>query len=90
MQEGKIYRQIIEKIAQGGGLTFMQFDPPNYPPQAIGGIAKIAEENGIDAFAVGGSLNAQGKLLNDALKQIKENSSLPRIMFPGNMRTKTL
>lgn len=87
MQEGKIYRQIIEKIAQDGGLTFMQFDPPNYPSEAIGGIAKIAEENGVDAFAVGGSLNAQGKMLNDALKQIKENSSLPRIIFPGNIST---
>ncbi len=87
MQEGKIYRQIIEKIAQDGGLTFMQLDPPNYMPEEAGQIAKIAEENGLDAFAVGGSVGAQGKSLNECLKEIKANSSLPSIIFPGNINT---
>jgi len=87
MQEGKIYRKILEKIHQEGGLTFMQLDPPNYEPGLCGKIAKIAEENGLDAFAVGGSVGAQGKSLNESLKEIKKNSSLPRIIFPGNINT---
>jgi len=87
MQEGKIYKRILEKISEDGGLTFMQLDPPNYSPEQAGKIAKIAEENGLDAFAVGGSVGAQGKPLNDCLKEIKENSSLPRIIFPGNIST---
>jgi len=87
MVEGNIYKKILEKISQDGGLTFMQLDPPNYKPETVGKIAQIAEENGLDAFAVGGSVGAQGKSLNDALKQIKEHSSLPRIIFPGNIAT---
>jgi len=87
LQEGKIYKKILEKIGEEGGLTFMQIDPPNYEPGQCGEIARIAEENGLDAFAVGGSLGAQGKALNESLKEIKKNSSLPRIIFPGNIST---
>jgi len=87
MQEGKIYKKIVEKIAQDGGLTFMQLDPPNYTPEMAGKIAKVAEENGLDAFAVGGSVDAQGKQLNECLKEVKKNSSLPTIIFPGNINT---
>jgi len=32
-------------------------------------------------------LGAQGKALNESLKEIKKNSSLPRIIFPGNIAT---
>ena len=87
MNEGRIYKKILEKISQDGGLTFMQLDPPNYPPEQAGKIARIAEENGLDAFAVGGSVGAQGKALNECLKEIKRNSSLPTIIFPGNINT---
>lgn len=87
MQDGKIYKKVLEKIRQDGGLTFMQLDPPNYAPELAGEIAKVAEDNGLDAFAVGGSVGAQGKSLNECLKEIKKNSSLPTIIFPGNINT---
>ena len=87
MQEGKTYAKILQLIGQNGGLTFMQLDPPNYSPELSGQIAKIAEENGLDAFAVGGSVGAQGNLLDETIKRIKENSSLPVILFPGNIAT---
>ncbi len=87
MIEGKVYKKILEKIEQDKGLTFMQLDPPNYEPGTCGEIARMAEENGLDAFAVGGSVGAQGKSLNESLKAIKKNSSLPTIIFPGNINT---
>ncbi len=87
MREGKIYKKILKGIEEKGGLTFMQLDPPNYEPGTCGEIARIAEENGLDAFAVGGSVGAQGKALNESLKEIRKNSSLPRIIFPGNINT---
>lgn len=87
MNEGKVYKKILEKIEAQGGLTFMQLDPPNYEPGTCGEIARVAEENGLDAFAVGGSVGAQGKALNESLKAIKKNSSLPTIIFPGNINT---
>ncbi|MCX6798594.1 MAG: geranylgeranylglyceryl/heptaprenylglyceryl phosphate synthase [Candidatus Diapherotrites archaeon] len=87
MQDGKTYKKILSLIAEKGGLTFMQLDPPNYKSGVVGKIARIAEENGLDAFAVGGSVNAQGKQLNEVLKEIKANSSIPTIIFPGNIST---
>lgn len=65
----------------------MQLDPPNYTPEMSGKIAKIAEKNGLDAFAVGGSVGAQGELLDKTILAIKENSTLPVILFPGNIAT---
>ncbi len=87
MVDNKIYKKILEKIDEQGGLTFMQLDPPNYEPGMCGAIARVAEENGLDAFAVGGSVGAQGKALNESLKAIKKHSSLPAIIFPGNINT---
>lgn len=87
MQEGKTYKKILQGIADEGGTTFMQLDPPNFTPELSGKIAKTAEENGISAFAVGGSVGAQGQLLEDTIKYIKESSSLPVILFPGNIAT---
>src|SRR3989344_6202225 len=84
---GKVYSKIVQDIQAHKGLTFMQLDPPNYTPDMVGKIAKIAEENGLDAFAVGGSVGAQGDLLDQTIDAIKENSSLPVILFPGNIAT---
>jgi len=84
---GKVYSKILKQIEEEGGLTFMQLDPPNYTPELAGKIAKVAEENGLDAFAVGGSVGAQGELLDKTILSIKENSSLPVILFPGNIAT---
>ena len=83
----KVYEHILGKISTQGGLTFMQLDPPNYTPELSGKIAKIATENGLDAFAVGGSVGAQGELLDQTIKAIKECSDLPVILFPGNVAT---
>jgi phosphoglycerol geranylgeranyltransferase len=84
---GKTYKKILDSLSEKGALTFMQLDPPNYTPELSGKIAKVAEENGLDAFAVGGSVGAQGELLDNTILRIKENSSLPVILFPGNIAT---
>jgi len=83
-----VYDSVIKKaFNERKGLVFMQLDPPNYTPELSGKIARIATENGLDAFAVGGSVGAQGELLDQTIKQIKENSDLPVILFPGNVAT---
>lgn len=84
---GKIYKQVLKGIEEKKGLLFLVIDPPNQSPETSGKIAKIAQENGVDAFAVGGSLGAQGLLLDQTIKEIKDNSSLPVILFPGNIAT---
>ncbi|MBI4210433.1 MAG: geranylgeranylglyceryl/heptaprenylglyceryl phosphate synthase [Candidatus Diapherotrites archaeon] len=82
---GKVYKQILKGIEEKGGLAFTVIDPPNQEPVVAGKIAKMAQEAGIDAIAVGGSVGAQGELLDHTILQVKENCSLPVILFPGNI-----
>ena len=84
---GKVYRGLLKQLEEKGSLVFQQVDPPELGVDTAGQIAKIAAEAGIDAFAVGGSVGAQGKLLDDTIIALKENSKLPVILFPGNIAT---
>ena len=84
---GKVYKRVLGEINDLGGLTFLVIDPPNQLPEQAGRVARVADENGVNAFAVGGSLGAQGTLLDETIKELKENSSIPVILFPGNIAT---
>lgn len=84
---GRVYSQILEIIDRDKGLAFLVVDPPNQEPELAGKLGKLAEEAGIDAVTVGGSVGAQGRLLDDTIDRIKENCSLPVILFPGNIAT---
>jgi phosphoglycerol geranylgeranyltransferase len=82
-----VYSTILKDLEKEAGKLFLVIDPPNQTPEKAGTMAKIAEEAGASAIAVGGSLGAQGKLLDDTLDCIKEKSKLPTILFPGNIAT---
>ncbi len=84
---GPVYCKVLKQLEEKGSLVFMQVDPPELGIDKAGKIAKVAAEAGIDAFAVGGSVGAQGKLLDDVIISLKENSKLPVILFPGNIAT---
>ena len=84
---GKTYQKIIRLLNEKKALTFLVIDPPNQEPEVSGKIAKAGEEAGIDAVTVGGSVGAQGEILDLTIKAIKANSSLPVIIFPGNIAT---
>jgi len=84
---GRVYRYILENIENAKGMVFLVIDPPNQTPETAGKLAKIAEQAGVAAITVGGSVGAQGTLLDDTIKCIKENCSLPVILFPGNIAT---
>lgn len=87
MKPGKVYSKLIAQLKEEAGQLFLVVDPPNQAPEQAGKIAKIAEKAGANAIAVGGSLGAQGKLLDDTILEMKRSSSLPVILFPGNVAT---
>jgi phosphoglycerol geranylgeranyltransferase len=87
MKDGKVYSKLLDQLKEEAGLLFLVIDPPNQSPEAAGKIAAIAEKAGVSAIAVGGSLGAQGKILDDTLIAIKDKSKLPTILFPGNIAT---
>ncbi|MFH1663305.1 MAG: geranylgeranylglyceryl/heptaprenylglyceryl phosphate synthase [archaeon] len=84
---GKTFKRVLKEIDEKKGLVFLVIDPPDQSPEEAGIIAELAEKAGVSAFAVGGSVGAQGSTLDKTIKEIKSNSSLPVILFPGNIAT---
>ncbi len=87
MKEAKVYNNLMKQLQEEAGALFLVIDPPNQTPEQAGKIAKIAEDAGAKAIAIGGSLGAQGKLLDDTLTKIKDKCKIPTILFPGNIAT---
>jgi len=59
-------------------------DPDDTSPEVAGKLARVCEELGVDAIMVGGSTGAEGEVLDNVVRSIKDNSSLPVILFPGS------
>lgn len=87
MKIGKVEKYIREKIETQGCLLLSLIDPPDHTPKEANHIAKESEEGGSDIILVGGSASAQGEILDETIKLIKENISLPVLLFPGNIGT---
>lgn len=85
---GKVENYINEKIAREGGILSIIIDPADYPN------AEKAIKTGISAYkaganiiAVGGSIGAQGELLDTVVKEIRKSVKVPVVLFPGNIAT---
>jgi phosphoglycerol geranylgeranyltransferase len=87
MVDKKVYSGLLKQLEEEAGALILVIDPPNQDPKEAGKLAKIAQDAGAKAIAVGGSLGAQGKLLDDTLTEVKDNCSIPSILFPGNIAT---
>lgn len=84
---GRVYGKLLEECAASPGHVFVVIDPPDHSAEEVKEIAKAADRAGVTAFAVGGSLGAQGKILDDCIDAIKSVSQKPVILFPGNIAT---
>jgi phosphoglycerol geranylgeranyltransferase len=73
--------KVEEKVAIH--LTLIDPDPLRQPPKDAGETAKIAVDAGTDGIMVGGS-TAFG-ILDETIKEIKQNVGVPVILFPGNI-----
>lgn len=87
---GKTERYINERIADNGAMLFMVVDPVDYPTvdDAVKH-AKDSAQGGADLILVGGSVGAQGELLDKVTKNIKDSIDIPVVLFPGNIATIT-
>lgn len=91
MKIGKVEKYLLEKIKKEGGLLSIVIDPCDHPSiEAAIETAVAAEKGGADLFAVGGSTQAQGQLLDKVVKGIKKETKLPIVLFPGNIATISL
>ncbi|MEM3791359.1 MAG: geranylgeranylglyceryl/heptaprenylglyceryl phosphate synthase [Candidatus Micrarchaeaceae archaeon] len=88
MKKGKVEKYIEDTLEEKGAMFFALIDPVDYETaeKAIK-TAKECAEGGADLVLIGGSIGAQGKLLDDVAKGIKESVNVPVVLFPGNIAT---
>ncbi len=80
----KILKGLQEKQQQGKKSIAVLIDPDKVEdPAHLQLLINLATENCVDYFFVGGSLVTTPNL-SDVVKKIKENISIPVILFPGN------
>ncbi|RLF61293.1 MAG: geranylgeranylglyceryl/heptaprenylglyceryl phosphate synthase [Thermoplasmata archaeon] len=72
-----IYKKLTENP-----IHFTLIDPEKQPPEDAGEIAKIAENAGTDLIMVGGSTITSQQMVDETVLKIKENTSLPVVLFP--------
>src|ERR1035441_6902506 len=79
-----IYNQLLEVIQIKGAAYLVLLDPDNLPEEKVSRFARHCEKSGVDGFLIGGSL-----LINDNLEsflvKLKTVTSLPTIIFPGDV-----
>lgn len=87
---GKVENYIKEGIEEKGGLLFALIDPVDYKtPQEAIHAGTVSADSGADVVLIGGSMGAQGELLDIVTKEIKAKASVPVVLFPGNISTVT-
>ncbi len=82
---GKTENYLLEKIESGEPLHLTLFDPEEVDIDSAGQIARRSEEAGTDGIMVGGSTIFSQNLIDLFIKSIKENVSIPVIIFPNNI-----
>ena len=82
---GKVESYLYEKIEKEGALHLTLLDPEYDDERFVKDIVTSADSAGTDAFLVGGSLGVGQMSAEKVMKIIKENTSKPLIIFPGNV-----
>ncbi len=89
MKAGKVGKYIRKKIKREGAVLLVLIDPDKQPFEKGAKIAEIACECGADIILVGGSIGAQGIILDKTTKLIRDKVDIPIVLFPGNIGTIT-
>lgn len=78
-----IYDQITKKSLSGKKQLAVLIDPDKTGISQLKETARLASDNGVDYFFVGGSLLTSNRL-EQSIETLKSNSKIPVILFPGN------
>lgn len=78
-----IFTSIIDKKSNLNKQFAVLVDPDKPDNRQLEAIALLSSEAGVDYFFVGGSLLSKNSLDN-CIKILKSNSSIPVVIFPGN------
>ncbi|MGE5432201.1 MAG: geranylgeranylglyceryl/heptaprenylglyceryl phosphate synthase [Syntrophomonadaceae bacterium] len=79
-----IYNYLLNKISEKGAAYLILIDPDKISGDKLSEFAKRCECSGVDGFLVGGSLMMNGNL-SHTISVIKENTTIPVVIFPGGI-----
>lgn len=83
---GETEEYLHEIKDRDGVIFFGLIDPPGNDVKKAIKYAKAFEEGGADVILIGGSLGAaSGEVLDKAIKKMKNKTSLPVMLYPGNI-----
>jgi len=84
-ERGRVELLLAQAVAERGAGHLTLIDPDSQSPSEAGTMALAAAKGGTDAIMVGGSVGAAGILLHETVREIKEKTDLPVILFPSSV-----
>jgi phosphoglycerol geranylgeranyltransferase len=79
-----IYDLLSDTIKTKGAAYLVLIDPDKYDEKKLAAFIRYCDNAGVDGFLAGGSILLKNKF-EECLTVIKQNTSLPLILFPGNI-----
>jgi len=79
----RIYQSLLQRKANGQKSFAVLIDPDKVTIEKIDELTALATEAGADYLLAGGSLVISNQL-DDVVRQIKKNCTIPVILFPGS------
>jgi len=80
----KIYNYLLNTIQTKGAAYLVLLDPDKLTLSKIAPFIRHCEKSGVDGFLIGGSLMMSGDL-EAFIENVKVETSLPMIIFPGSI-----
>lgn len=87
MKLGKVERYLLDKLERDHHLHMSLLDPLTTPAEMAGEYASFCERSGSDAIMVGGSTVYSQESLDNFIRAVKKEVSLPVIIFPNNVQS---
>jgi len=84
-ERGRVELLLAAAVAERGAGHLTLIDPDSQSPSEAGTMALAAAKGGTDAIMVGGSVGAAGILLHETVREIRELTDLPVILFPSSV-----
>jgi len=85
LERGRVELLLADAVVEHGAGHLTLIDPDSQSPTRAGAMALAAAKGGTDAIMVGGSVGAAGILLHETVREIKEKTDLPVILFPSSV-----
>jgi phosphoglycerol geranylgeranyltransferase len=80
---GPLEQQLLDRRREAGPLWAVLLDPDSLPAHELAATAREVQHAGADLLLVGGSSAAPG-VFEAGMKSIREQSTLPVVLFPGS------